>query len=83
MLWKIMGRLYVNNKRLAKKKKEENKKKHKKAKQNGKASVQKPKWSQQNQRMMIDLTGRSDTTRGEARRETQLHMAYIDDISER
>lgn len=38
MLWKIMGRLYVNNKRLAKTKR--GKKEQKRAKQNGKASAQ-------------------------------------------
>lgn len=59
-----MGRLYVNNKRLAKtkrgKKKHKTKHKKKEAKQNGKASARKPK-----QRRMIDLTGRSDTARHE------------------
>lgn len=77
MLWKIMGRLYVNNKRLAKTKRGRKKHKTKQKKREAKWQSECPK-TETEEDDWFDRTKQHSTIR-----EIQLDVTDIDDISGR
>lgn len=79
MLWKIMGRLYVNNKRLAKCEKRQKETEKSEAKRKKRVPKTEVKPTKPEDDDWFDRTKRHGTTA----REIQLDVTDIDDISRR